>query len=122
MFDARKEADFSPDRPVSKLLYDSDAMRVVVFGLLPGQEIPPHTAPSRVVLHMVQEESVMETITRNMVINDVIKKHPQTIKVFNDYKVDSCCGGGAPIETTAKRDGIDIDGLLKALNAAAAGK
>lgn len=36
----------------------------------------------------------MATITGNMVINDVIKKHPQTIKVFNDYKVDSCCGGG----------------------------
>ena len=60
----------------------------------------------------------METITRDMVINDVIRKHPQTIKVFNKYKVDSCCGGGAPIETTAKRDGIDVDALVKALNAA----
>jgi regulator of cell morphogenesis and NO signaling len=60
----------------------------------------------------------METITRDMIINDVIKRFPKTIKVFNDYKVDSCCGGGAPIETTAKRDGVDIDGLLKALNEA----
>ncbi|HEY7527864.1 MAG TPA: DUF542 domain-containing protein [Candidatus Deferrimicrobiaceae bacterium] len=58
----------------------------------------------------------METITRDMVINDVIKRHPQTIKVFNEYKVDSCCGGGAAIETTAKRDGVDIEGLLRALN------
>lgn len=63
----------------------------------------------------------METITRNMIINEVIKKHPQTIKVFNDYKVDSCCGGGAPIETTAKRDSIDVEGLLKALNEAVGG-
>jgi len=60
----------------------------------------------------------MGTITRDMIINDVIKKHPQTIKVFNDYKVDSCCGGGAPIETTAKRDGIKVEELLKALNEA----
>ena len=60
----------------------------------------------------------METITRDMVINDVIKKHPQTIKVFNEYKVDSCCGGGAPIETTAKRDGIDVETLVNALNVA----
>jgi len=60
----------------------------------------------------------METITSNMIINDVIKKYPQTIKVFNEYKVDSCCGGGAPIKTTAKRDGIDVEGLLKALNEA----
>jgi hypothetical protein len=28
------------------------------------------------------------------------------------------CGGGARIETTAKRDGIDVEGLLKALNEA----
>jgi len=64
----------------------------------------------------------METITGTMIINDVIKKYPQTIRVFNDYKVDSCCGGGAPIETTAKRDGIDVEGLLKALNDAAGKK
>jgi regulator of cell morphogenesis and NO signaling len=62
------------------------------------------------------EEKAMETITRGMIINDVIRKYPQTIKVFNDYRVDSCCGGGAPIETTAKRDGVDVEGLLKALN------
>lgn len=61
----------------------------------------------------------MEPITRDMIINEVIRKYPKTIKVFNDYRVDSCCGGGAPIETTAKRDGVDVDALLKALNAAA---
>jgi len=60
----------------------------------------------------------METITCDMVINDVIRKHPETIKVFNEYKVDSCCGGGASIETTAKRDGVDVEALVNALNAA----
>jgi regulator of cell morphogenesis and NO signaling len=62
----------------------------------------------------------MEPITRDMIINDVIKKYPKTIKVFNEYKVDSCCGGGAPIETTAKRDGVDVEALIEALNSAAA--
>ena len=60
----------------------------------------------------------METITCDMVINDVIRKHPETIQVFNEYKVDSCCGGGASIETTAKRDSVDVENLLKALNVA----
>jgi len=60
----------------------------------------------------------MGTITRDMVINDVIRKYPETIKVFNEYKVDSCCGGGAPIESTAKRDGVDVEPLIKALNVA----
>ena len=63
----------------------------------------------------------MATITGDKIINDVIKEYPQTIKVFNDYKVDSCCGGGAPIETTAKRDGIDVEPLVKALNVAVQG-
>ncbi len=63
----------------------------------------------------------MATITGGMIINDVIKTYPQTIKVFNEYKVDSCCGGGAPVETTAKRDGIDVERLLKALNKAFGG-
>jgi iron-sulfur cluster repair protein YtfE (RIC family) len=63
----------------------------------------------------------MATITGGMVINEVIKKYPATIKVFNDYRVDSCCGGGAPIEVTARRDGVDVDGLVRALNAAVEG-
>ncbi len=63
----------------------------------------------------------METITCDMIINDVIRKHPATIKVFNEYKVDSCCGGGAPIETTAKRDGVDVETLVDALNVAVRG-
>jgi iron-sulfur cluster repair protein YtfE (RIC family) len=63
----------------------------------------------------------MAAITGDMVINEVIKKYPATIKVFNDYRVDSCCGGGAPIEVTARRDGVDVDGLVRALNAAVEG-
>ncbi len=63
----------------------------------------------------------MATITGDMVINEVIKKFPATIKVFNDFRVDSCCGGGAPIEVTARRDGVDVDGLVRALNAAVEG-
>ncbi|OGR23109.1 MAG: hypothetical protein A3K53_02905 [Deltaproteobacteria bacterium RIFOXYB2_FULL_66_7] len=63
----------------------------------------------------------METITSDMVINDVIRKHPETIRVFNEYKVDSCCGGGAPIGTTAKRDGVAVEPLVDALNAAVRG-
>ena len=53
-----------------------------------------------------------------MVINDVIKKYPHAIKVFNECKVDSCGGSGAPVETTAKRDGIDVERLHQTLNEA----
>lgn len=60
----------------------------------------------------------MDTITKDMVINDVIKRYPETIAVFNKHRVDSCCGGGVSIEKTATRDGVDVESLLKALNSA----
>ena len=57
-------------------------------------------------------------ITRDKIINDVIKKYPKSIAVFNEFRVDSCCGGGQSIEKTAAADGIDVDALLQALNEA----
>lgn len=63
------------------------------------------------------DEEGFTVITRDKVINDVIKAHPETIGVFNQFKVDSCCGGGRPIAETAVADGIsDLTALLHALN------
>jgi regulator of cell morphogenesis and NO signaling len=60
----------------------------------------------------------METITKDMIINDVINKFPETMKVFNDFKVDSCCGGGQSIATTAAVSNANIPELMEALNKA----
>lgn len=57
-------------------------------------------------------------ITKDMVINDVIKRFPTTIAIFNVHGVDSCCGGGQSIEKTAAADGVELGPLLTALNAA----
>ena len=61
----------------------------------------------------------MEPISKDMVINDVIKKYPKTIAVFNAFRVDACCGGAQSIEATATADGVDVAALLLALNEAA---
>jgi len=53
-----------------------------------------------------------------MIINDVINKFPETMKVFNDFKVDSCCGGGQSIATTAAVSNANIPELMEALNKA----
>lgn len=61
----------------------------------------------------------METktlITRDMVINDVIKKYPKTVRIFREFEVDACCGGGHSIEKTAGAHGVDIEALINALN------
>ncbi|MEE9614092.1 MAG: DUF542 domain-containing protein [Thermodesulfobacteriota bacterium] len=58
-------------------------------------------------------------ITKDLVVNDVIKLHPKTIGVFTRFNIDSCCGGAVSIEAAAKRDGAPVDEMVKALNEAA---
>ncbi len=58
-------------------------------------------------------------ITKDQIVNEVIKKHPSTIEVFTRYAIDSCCGGAASIEASAKRDGAELGKLLTELNKAA---
>ncbi len=57
-------------------------------------------------------------ISKDMTINSIIKEYPQTIAVFNKFRVDSCCGGGQTVEKTATADGVDVEVLLQALNEA----
>ena len=54
-----------------------------------------------------------------MVVNDAIKLYPTTIGVFTHFNIDSCCGGAATIEESAKRDNAPLDELMEALNEAA---
>ena len=57
-------------------------------------------------------------ISKDMTINNIIKEYPQSIAVFNKFRIDSCCGGGQSVEKTATADGVDIEDLLQALNEA----
>ena len=55
-------------------------------------------------------------ISKEMIINDIIRRYPKTVSVFAEFGVDSCCGGAQPIEVTASEDGVDVEALVKALN------
>ncbi|MGK7344342.1 MAG: DUF542 domain-containing protein [Candidatus Nitrospinota bacterium M3_3B_026] len=61
----------------------------------------------------------MPVITKEMTINDVVQKHPGTMKVFNQYNLDSCCGGAQSIGEAAAAAGADLEKVLEDLNAAA---
>lgn len=56
-----------------------------------------------------------ETVDMNVTVNEMVAAHPETIPVFNRFGLDTCCGGGAPIAEAARRDGADLDALVKAL-------
>jgi regulator of cell morphogenesis and NO signaling len=60
------------------------------------------------------------TIDTSVPVNAMIARHPETMPVFNRFGLDTCCGGGAPIAEAARRDGADLDELVKALSEALA--
>ena len=54
-------------------------------------------------------------IDTSVSVNEMVARHPETVPVFNRFGLDTCCGGGAPIAEAARRDGADLDELVKAL-------
>lgn len=50
-------------------------------------------------------------------VNEIIRNHPTTVAAFNALGIDACCGGDASVTEAARRDGVDIDALLAALDA-----
>jgi len=57
----------------------------------------------------------MSDINASMTINDVVNKHPKTMKIFSKYKLDTCCGGHQEIDVAAQLYGADLDTLMKEL-------
>ncbi len=55
-------------------------------------------------------------ITKDMIVNDVVNKYPQTNEIFTKYGVDTCCGGIQSIEKTAAACNVNLDEVLKTLN------
>ena len=59
--------------------------------------------------------SVATSLDRTLSVNAIVARWPQTIPVFNQFGIDSCCGGGAPLDEAARRDGADAEALSAAL-------
>ncbi len=51
-----KLVEYSSEYPVSKLVYDSAKVRVVLFCLEKAQEIPAHISTSEVVMQVIEGE------------------------------------------------------------------
>jgi len=47
---------FSAEAPVKQFLHDSSHMKMALLCLEPGQEIPPHGAPSTVMIQVLEGE------------------------------------------------------------------
>lgn len=49
-------AEFSDSGPNKKVLYDTPELNSILVSLKSGQEIPPHSIPSQVIMHVVSGE------------------------------------------------------------------
>lgn len=59
-------------------------------------------------------------IDQHLTVNDVLRRHPDTLAVLNRFGVDACCGGGDTLAEAAEREGIELAQLLQELRRAMA--
>ncbi|MDO8502867.1 MAG: DUF542 domain-containing protein [Gemmatimonadaceae bacterium] len=55
------------------------------------------------------------SIDQELSVNEVMKRYPVTMEVFNRFGIDTCCGGNASVIEAARRDGVNLDSLLDAI-------
>lgn len=53
-------------------------------------------------------------------INSITHKYPDTIAIFADYGIDSCCGGEKTLDEVARRHGLPLDEIVARLEPLAA--
>ena len=51
-----------PDRPATRLLHDEANARVVCFHVAAGQEVPPHTSDSTVVVQVLEGDGLFRGV------------------------------------------------------------
>ncbi len=47
----------------------------------------------------------MNTFTENQKIGEVVTKFPNAAEIFQDYRLDFCCGGDRPLKVAIQEDG-----------------
>lgn len=52
---------------------------------------------------------------RDLAVRDIAINRPGATAVFRRYKIDYCCGGGAPLAAAAEQRGVGVDELIAAL-------
>jgi regulator of cell morphogenesis and NO signaling len=55
------------------------------------------------------------SVDQELSVNEVMKRYPTTMGIFNRFGIDTCCGGNASVTEAARRDGVDLDSLLEAI-------
>ena len=57
----------------------------------------------------------MSTILPSRTLGDLASSIPGATRIFNNYRLDFCCGGSKTLEEAARKQGLEIEPILKAL-------
>ena len=60
------------------------------------------------------------TIAPETTVAEIATSAPETIRIFQNHQIDYCCGGRIPLAQACTARGLDIDVLVKELQAATA--
>jgi iron-sulfur cluster repair protein YtfE (RIC family) len=52
-------------------------------------------------------------------LNEIVARYPQTLPIFHNLGLDTCCGGMHPLKLAAQLHTLDLDKVLALLQAAA---
>lgn len=58
------------------------------------------------------------TIDARWSVNTTASRYPETLAVFRDFRVDTCCGGAETLTAAARIAGVEVNALIDALSAA----
>jgi iron-sulfur cluster repair protein YtfE (RIC family) len=61
-------------------------------------------------------------LTVSQTVNATTTAHPETLAVFAEYGLDSCCGGARTLEAAAADAGIEVTTLMEALERSLQGR
>ena len=57
-------------------------------------------------------------LDRNQSVADTVLDHSECAAIFQEHRIDFCCGGALSIEAAAKAKGVDVDTLVAKLSRA----
>ena len=60
----------------------------------------------------------LTTLDTRMTVNEIVARYAETIPVFNRFGMDTCCGGGVSVDQAARREGVEVEAVLAALQEA----
>jgi regulator of cell morphogenesis and NO signaling len=62
------------------------------------------------------------TLTQERTVGEIAREEPRTVRVFEKFGIDFCCGGKRPLEDVCREQGVPLDEIRAALETAAAGR